>query len=48
MSEHGVMPTPIFDELVSELHIEIAFDEADPVVVPASDEEDEEADRRAS
>jgi len=44
MSEQGVMPTPIFDELVSELHIEIAFDEAVPV--PA--EEGEEADRKAS
>jgi hypothetical protein len=44
MSEQGVMPTPIFDELVSELHIEIAFDETGPV--PA--EEDEAADRKAS
>jgi hypothetical protein len=43
MSEQGVMPTPIFDELVSELHIEISFDEAGPV--PA---EEDAADRRAS
>jgi hypothetical protein len=48
MSEQGVMPTPIFDELVSELHIEITFEDVEPAVLPAPAEEAGAADRKAS